>query len=76
MKRLKFAILPMSFLLAACGGSGDEVVFDTTLGPETERQIEALPSTLEGDSANARYSSEQLKGANMESSDGSGGAGN
>ena len=65
---LVLAALP----LVACGGGGDEVVFDTVLGPETERQIEALPSTLEGDAENARYSSEDLKGRSMESTDGSG----
>lgn len=68
----KLLLVLAALQLAACGGSGDEVVFDTVLGPETEKQIEVLPSTLEGDAANARYSSENLKGRSMESSDGSG----
>ncbi|MBO6505551.1 MAG: hypothetical protein JJ850_08460 [Kordiimonadaceae bacterium] len=71
MTRKVFLVL-VALPLAACSSSGDEVVFDTVLGPETERQIETLPSTLEGDVANARYSSENLKGRGMESSDGSG----
>lgn len=62
-------VVSAAFLLSACGG-GSGVVFDTVLGPETEKQIEPLPSTLEGDSANARYSAENLKGKNMESTDG------
>lgn len=59
-------------LLSACGGSGDEIVFDTVLGPETEKQIEILPANLQGDAENARYSSENLRGRSMESEDGSG----
>lgn len=59
-------------LLAGCGSSGDAIVFDTVLGPETEEQVETLPATLEGDKANARYTSEVRKGRNMESDDGSG----
>ncbi len=71
MTRKAFLVLS-ALSLSACGSSGDAVVFDTVLGPETERQIETLPSTLEGDAENARYSSENLKGRGMESSDGSG----
>ncbi len=68
--------LPLAVLLAlpACSifeGDGDEIVFDTALGPRTESQIETLPGTLEGDHDSARYSSEPLKGENMESVDGS-----
>ncbi len=63
--------LPTFLFLAGCGSSGDEIIFDTTLGPETERQIETLPDTLQGDSGNARYSSENLRGKSMESEDGS-----
>ncbi len=70
MKRSVIIALPALFLLAGCGSSGDEIVFDTTLGPETENQIENLPRTLEGDTANARYSTENLKGQSMESPDG------
>lgn len=65
------AITSATLLLSACGSSGDEIVFDTTLGPETESQIEDLPGTLEGDSSNANYSTENLKGKSMESDDGS-----
>lgn len=71
MKRSIFALVPSIFLLAACGSSGDEIVFDTVLGPETEYQIEGLPGTLHGDTDNARYSGENLKGKGMESKDGS-----
>jgi len=66
-----FAIFASALALSACGGSGDEIVFDTVLGPETDKQIEALPSTLEGDKARANYSTENLKGQKMESRDGS-----
>lgn len=72
-KALKVTALILPLLtLSACGGSGDTIVFDTVLGPETEQQIEALPSTLAGDKDRANYSSENLKGRNMESRDGSG----
>lgn len=71
MNRPALLVAPALLLLSACGG-GDEIIFDTTLGPETERQIEALPQTLEGDKGNARYSTENLRGAGMESDDGSG----
>ncbi|WP_417458365.1 hypothetical protein [Kordiimonas sp.] len=60
--------------LSACGmfdGKGDEIIFDKTLGPATEMQVNSLPNTLEGDKKNARYMNEQLKGENMESTDGS-----
>jgi len=72
MKRSLMVLAPSLLLLAACSSSGDEIVFDTTLGPETEDQIEGLPSTLHGDTDNARYSGEDLKGKGMESKDGSG----
>lgn len=71
MKRSLTVLAPTMLLLAGCGSSGDEIIFDTTLGPETERQIETLPDTLQGDSENARYSSENLRGKSMESEDGS-----
>lgn len=68
MKRL---ILPAALLsLAACSSSGDEIVFDTRLGPQTEMQIQSLPNTLEGDKNNARYLQTEKKGDGMESSDG------
>ncbi len=65
-----FLVVSTAVLLSACGGGGDTVVFNSVLGPETEKQIETLPSTLEGDRANARYSAENLKGKKMESPDG------
>lgn len=65
------ALTMLATSLAACSGDGDEIVFDTTLGPRTESQVESLPSNLRGDADNARYSSEELKGAGMESTDGS-----
>ncbi len=72
MKRTLLVLLPAMFLLAGCSSSGDEIVFDTTLGPETDDQIEGLPTTLHGDTDNARYSGEDLKGKGMESKDGTG----
>ncbi len=72
MKRSLLVLIPSLFLLAGCGGSGDEIVFDTTLGPETKNQIKGLPATLGGDTDNARYSDEELKGKGMESKDGKG----
>ncbi|WP_262694864.1 lipoprotein [Kordiimonas aquimaris] len=71
-KSFKFSVIIGSALvLSACGSKGDAIVFDTVLGPETEVQIEGLPSTLEGDTARANYSTENLKGQQMESDDGS-----
>ena len=72
MKRPALFAAPALLLLAACGGGGDEIIFDTTLGPQTKVQIETLPETLEGDTNNARYSTENLRGKSMESEDGSG----
>ena len=72
MKLLKFAALFSALGLTACGSSGDEIVFDTVLGPETKEQIKALPDTLAGDKENARYSGENLRGHGMESTDGTG----
>ncbi len=72
MKRSLLLLAPSLLLLAGCSSSGDEIVFDTTLGPETENQIESLPGTLHGDTDNARYSTEELKGKGMESKDGTG----
>lgn len=73
MKKL-FALSAL-LLLPACSifekDNSDEIVFDTVLGPETEAQIAALPSTLEGDKANARYMASERKGEGMESEDGS-----
>ena len=65
-----FAALGFALTLTACGSKGDAIVFDTVLGPETEQQIEGLPSTLAGDKARANYSTENLKGQRMESRDG------
>ena len=68
-------ILTALISLSSCSifeSDGDEIVFDTTLGPRTEAQIKSLPSTLEGDTGNARYSNEPLKGKGMESEGGTG----
>lgn len=67
----KMAIFAALFALAACSGKGDEIIFDKTLGPRSETQAETLPNTLEGDRTGARHSSETIRGAGMESSDGS-----
>lgn len=75
-KRISFVLaISAAFSVSACSifeSKDTGIVFDTVLGPETELQIAELPATLEGDKANAAYSSENLKGAKMESSDGSG----
>ena len=63
--------------LGACSifeGGGDEIIFDTTLGPRTETQLKSLPSTLVGDDASANHTPVR-KGKGMESSDGSDGPG-
>lgn len=73
MKKL-FALSAL-LLLPACSifeKKGDEIVFDTVLGPETDAQIATLPATLEGDSSNARYMTTEKKGKGMESQDGTG----
>ncbi|NVJ97836.1 MAG: hypothetical protein HWE25_06775 [Alphaproteobacteria bacterium] len=69
MKKLVMATALLA--LAACSGKGDEIVFDTTLGPRSEAQADSLPNTLEGDRANARHSGTSVKGQGMESTDGS-----
>jgi len=69
----KLVMLSAAIALSGCsvfGGKGDEIVFDTVLGPETEDHIKTLPSNLEGDTANAQYSTVQNKGRHMESGDG------
>ncbi|WP_374764363.1 hypothetical protein [Yunchengibacter salinarum] len=55
--------------LAACGGGGDAVVFDTTLGPRTNNQIKELPGGLAGDQDNANYSG-SIQGKGMTDPDG------
>ncbi len=50
---MRFLVFGAAFLLGGCSifePSGDEIVFDTTLGPRTETQIESLPAGLIGDS--------------------------
>jgi len=71
----KLIALSAIILLPACSmfeKDGDEIVFDTVLGPETDQQIATLPSSLEGDSGNARYTVTEKKGKGMESADGTG----
>lgn len=75
-KRFTFLLaITAAFTLSACSifeSKDTGIIFDTVLGPETEVQIAELPETLQGDTENANYSSENLKGDKMESSDGSG----
>jgi hypothetical protein len=66
----KTLALSTVFLIAACSGKGDEIVFDTVLGPVTKAQIEPLPKNLTGDAANANHLPGERKGAQMESVDG------
>ena len=71
----KLIALSALLLLPACSmfeKDGDEIVFDTVLGPETKDQVATLPSTLDGDGGNARYTITEKKGKGMESTDGSG----
>ncbi len=71
----KIFLAPAFLALGACsifgGGDSEEIIFDTTLGPETKLQIADLDEGLAGDSANARYLPEERKGNNLESEDGS-----
>lgn len=72
----KIMLAPLFLALGACsifdgGDGGKEIIFDTTLGPATKQQIRDLDKGLSGDSANARYLSEERKGKNLESEDGS-----
>jgi hypothetical protein len=69
----KLIALSALLFLPACSifeSKGEEIRFDTVLGPETEQQLKGLPSTLEGDSENARHTPTERKGAQMESEDG------
>jgi len=70
MKKIILATALLS--LAACGGGTKSgvTITDGALGPATKEQVRATPNTLGGDSANAQYSSEALKGDGMEDSDG------
>jgi len=64
----KLILVALALNVSACSifkGKGDGIVFDTVLGPETKSQIKSLPSTLEGDSDHANYSSEEKVGNNM-----------
>ncbi|UTW56396.1 hypothetical protein [Kordiimonas sp. SCSIO 12610] len=71
----KLIVAPLFLSLGACsifgGGDGDEIIFDTALGPETKLQIRELDEGLVGDSENAQYLPEERKGNNLESEDGS-----
>lgn len=67
----KTALLSAVLLVSACSSGGDEIVFDTVLGPVTEAQLETLPNTLEGDRANANHMTVEKTGTQMTSSDGS-----
>jgi hypothetical protein len=70
----KIFLAPAFLALGACGifsSDNEEIIFDTTLGPETKLQIADLDEGLASDSANARYLPEERRGNNLESEDGS-----
>ncbi|MCK0068672.1 MULTISPECIES: hypothetical protein [Kordiimonas] len=70
----KLLAIAALFSLSACSlfeGKGEEIIFDTTLGPKTEDQIKTLPSNLQGDAGNANYLGTERKGPQLESEDGS-----
>lgn len=61
-------ISSLSLALSACGvfdGQPDEVVFDTTLGPETDIQIRQLPNDLSAPDQKPPYRG-QGKGEDLE----------
>ncbi|WP_308909335.1 hypothetical protein [Pseudokordiimonas caeni] len=67
-------IAPALFMLAGCGifdSKGDEIVFDTRLGPQTEAQAKSLPGDLRGDTDHASHSPSPVVGQNLTSRDGS-----
>jgi hypothetical protein len=71
----KLIALAVILMLPACSlfkTKGDEIVFDTVLGPETDSLLETLPDNLVGDTGNAQYTITQKKGKGMESDDGTG----
>ncbi len=60
-------LLLSAFSIAACSGDkssseGPLAVRAEQLGPVTEDLVKDLPKGLIGDTANARYSSQQLRG--------------
>ncbi|MBL4839024.1 MAG: hypothetical protein JKY34_15760 [Kordiimonadaceae bacterium] len=66
----KLIIMAALFSLTACSSDGDEIVFNTALGPQTETQVKSLPSDLRGDSDSARHSAQTNAGTGMQSEDG------
>ncbi len=71
MKKIA-AILALT-TVSACSifeSKGDEIVFDTALGPTTETQIQNLPAGLEGDTENSNHLGIERKGPSLESADG------
>jgi len=71
MKKIILAAALLS--LAACGGSSTKsgvTITDGVQGPASKELEKTTPNTLGGDTANAKYSSEALKGKGMEDSDG------
>ncbi len=54
-----FVVLILGLSLGGCGlfsGSGDQVVFDDAVGPNTQALAKTLPDNLKADSENANYS--------------------
>ncbi len=69
----KLLALTALFSLSACSlfeSKGDEIIFNTALGPDTEAQIKTLPATLEGDVENKNHLGTERKGPSLESEDG------
>ncbi|WND01583.1 hypothetical protein QGN29_08420 [Temperatibacter marinus] len=65
MKKL-LLISSAFFALTACGGRGDDIVFDKVLGPETQIQLKSLPKDLRGDQNGENLSGQQLKAPELE----------
>ncbi len=70
---MKSVVILLSLMtLAACGGgdAGQDIVFETVVGPNTKAQISDLPSDLRGAGADQRYLNTQPP-ADMEPADAS-----
>lgn len=70
---MKKIILAAALLtLAACGSSTKSgvTISGNDQGPATKELAKTTPNTLGGDTSNAQYSSEALKGQGMEDDDG------
>lgn len=56
-----YGLIALFLCVAACSGSGDEIIFDKVLGPETKLQVKTLPKDLRGDASGENLSGEELK---------------